>query len=125
MANEIDQYLCHGGKMTSYQQQAALRIIPHARTLRKAREQVKSMVTDGASPRQIRKYLARWIQWWNKTVDDWHKNKLIQWFCHACFDVVPAAYAAGLLLCQIRESRTEVFHGHDGVLTSLRIHAAA
>lgn len=37
------------GKMTFPHQQAALRI-PHARTLRKALEQVKSMVTDGASP---------------------------------------------------------------------------
>ena len=104
--------------MTSHHQQAALRMIPHARTLRKAREQMKSMVTDGVSPRQIRKYFARWIQWWNKTVDDWHTNKLIQWFCHACFDIVPAAYAAGLLLRQIRESRTGIFHGHDGVLIS-------
>lgn len=83
--------------------------VPHASTPRKAREQVKSMVTDGVSPRQIRKYFARWIQWWNKTVDDWHKNKLIQWFCRTCFDIVPAAYAAGLLLRQIRESRIGVF----------------
>ncbi len=79
------------------------------------------MVTDGASPRHIRKYLARWIHWWNETVDDWSKNKLIQWFCRACFEVIPAAYAAGLLLCQIRQSRIgSVGYAHcDGVLTSL------
>jgi hypothetical protein len=32
--------------MTFPHQQVALRMIPHARTLRKAREQVKSMVTE-------------------------------------------------------------------------------
>ncbi len=111
--------------MTSPHQQAALCMIPHARTLRKAREQVRSMVTDGASPRHIRKYLARWIQWWNETVDDWSKNKLIQWFCLACFDITPAGYAAGLLLRQVRKSRiSSVCHGRrDDVLTSLRVAA--
>lgn len=79
------------------------------------------MVTDGASPRHIRKYLARSIQWWNETVDDWSKARLIQWFCRACFDVTPAAYAAGLLLRQIRKSRTVsgYYAWRDGVLTSL------
>ena len=111
--------------MTFPHQQVALRMIPHARTLRKAREQVKSMVTDGASPRHIRKYLARWIQWWNETVDDWSKNKLIQWFCRACFDITLAAYAAGLLLRQVRKSRISlVVHAdRDNVLTSLRVAA--
>lgn len=111
--------------MIPHHQQAALRMIPHARTLRKAREQVKSMVTDGASPRQIRKYLARWIQWWNGTVDDWSKDKLIQWFCQACFDITSAAYAAGLLLRHVRKARTSLV-GHpdrDIVLTSLRVAA--
>lgn len=41
--------------------------IPHARTLRKAREQVKMMVADGASLYQIRNYLSRWLYWWLKT----------------------------------------------------------
>ncbi len=119
----VDQNLCNGGGKTVFPpQQVALRMIPHARTLRKAREQVKSMVTDGASPRHIRKYLARWIQWWNETVDDWSKTKLVQWFCRACFDVTPAAYAAGLLLRQIRESRiaSRAYAHCDSVLTSLR-----
>jgi len=35
------------------------RIVPHARTLRKAREQVKWMVRDGVSPRRIISYLHR------------------------------------------------------------------
>ena len=110
--------------MTFSHQQAALRMIPHARTLRKAREQVKSMVTDGASPRHIRKYLARWIQWWNETVDDWSKSELIRWFCRVCFDITPAAYAVGLLLRQVRESRTSSSaYAHVGVLTSLLVAA--
>jgi hypothetical protein len=114
-----------GGKMTFPHQQVALRRVPHARTLRKAREQVKSMVTDGASPRHIRKYLARWIQWWNETVDDWSKSQLIAWFCRACFDITPAAYAAGLLLRQIREPHiASGGHAHgDSVLVSLRLTA--
>lgn len=39
------------------------RIVPHSRTLRKAREQVKYMVFDGVSPRRIRNYLHQWVTW--------------------------------------------------------------
>jgi hypothetical protein len=35
------------------------RIVPHARTLRNAREQVKQMVNDGFSTRRIKRYLSR------------------------------------------------------------------
>ena len=41
-------------------------ILPHARTLRKAREQIKCMVTDGISAHCIRNYLHRWALWWCK-----------------------------------------------------------
>jgi len=43
----------------------------------------------------------------------------------ACFDITPAAYAAGLLLRQTRESRiASVDHSdRDGVLISLRLAA--
>jgi hypothetical protein len=71
------------------------------------------------STRHIRKCLARWIQWWNETVDDWSKNELIQWFCRACFEITPAAYAAGLLLRQIREARISSVGHRDSVLTTL------
>jgi hypothetical protein len=57
-----------GGKRPSnYQMHEPVRIVPHPRTLRKAREQVKSMVIDEASPRRIRNYLHRWVIWWAMT----------------------------------------------------------
>jgi len=51
--------------------------------------------------------------------------QLIQWFCRACFDITPAAYAAGLLLRQIRKSHISLGdHAlRDNVLTSLRVAA--
>ena len=106
-------------------QQVALQMVPHARTLRKARMQVISMVTDGLSTQQIRKYLARWIQWWSGTVDEWRKDRLIQWFCKACLPITPAAHIAALLLRQFRESRTwTIDHYRDrDVLTSLKLAA--
>ncbi|OGT57324.1 MAG: hypothetical protein A3F43_05260 [Gammaproteobacteria bacterium RIFCSPHIGHO2_12_FULL_42_10] len=45
---------------TGEQQPELTQIVPHARTLRKAREQVKLMVIDGVSPRRISSYLHRW-----------------------------------------------------------------
>lgn len=61
------------------------------------------------------------IQWWNETVDDWSKSQLIKWFCRACYDINPAAYAARLLLCQIRELciASSGYAHRIGVLTSL------
>lgn len=61
---------------------------------------VKSMVTDGAPPQYIRKYLARYIQWWNETVGDWSKAKPYSGFVKLALISTPAAYAAGLLLRQ-------------------------
>lgn len=34
----------------------------------------------------------------------WNYEELIKWFCGACFDITPAAYAAGLLLRRIKTS---------------------
>ncbi|AMQ26617.1 hypothetical protein ACJEHO_08595 [Legionella pneumophila] len=45
-------------------------IVPRARTLRKAREQVKQMVTDGVSLRRIKSYLSRWCAWWVRTAQN-------------------------------------------------------
>ena len=44
---------------TDHQEPAVDRIVPHARTLRKARENVKAMVNSGVSPCRIRRYLHR------------------------------------------------------------------
>jgi hypothetical protein len=73
------------------------RIVPHARTLRKAREQVKWMVKDGVSPRRIRNYLHRWCAWWVRTAENWLYQDLILWFLSTCWDEQTAVYATGLL----------------------------
>ena len=72
-------------------------IVPHSRTLRKAREQVKLMVNDGVSPQKIRRYLHLWASWWVRTTESWQYQELLEWFLNVCWDFDPAAYAAGLL----------------------------
>jgi len=94
-----------GGVATSeHQVHEQIRITPHPRTLRKARERVRWMVNDGLSARQIKLYLHRFVLWWVNTTRTWNYEELIQWFCDACFDVTHAAFAAGLLFRRIRES---------------------
>lgn len=111
-----------GGNHALPNQQAVLRMVPHARTLRKAREQVKSMVVDRASPAKIRNYLARWCLWWNNAVPIWSREQLIMQFCCVARSVTLAAFAAGLLLPQLRKSRISPVSRHlDNVLTSLRM----
>ncbi len=83
------------------------RIVPHPRTLRKAREQVKQMVKDGVSPGRIRSYLHRWGAWWVRTSETWGYQDLFVWFLEVCRDPVPAAYAAGLYWHDVKKSRTE------------------
>lgn len=86
-----------------------IRIVPHARTLRKAREQVKYMVIDEVSPRKIRNYLHRWVTWWVNASETWQYNELLQRFLDQCWDEKIAAYAASLLICQtIKKSRTVI-----------------
>jgi hypothetical protein len=73
------------------------------------------MVIDGTSSRRIRNYLHRWITWWVNATRIGNYNELIQWFCKACFDINPAAYAAGLLLRDIRKSHNAVVYGRPSV----------
>ena len=82
---------------TDLQTHAPDRIVPHARTLRKAREQVKQMVIDGLSARRIRSYLHRWAMWWVRTTESWQYHELLEWFLNVCWDSNPAVYAAALL----------------------------
>lgn len=84
-----------------------LRMIPYARTLRKAREQIKCMVIDGASPRRIRNYLHLWTRWWANASDTWVYHEILQWFVDACWDISPAAYAAGLIKHHFNKLHTE------------------
>lgn len=73
------------------------RIVPHARTLRKAREQIKWMVKDGISSRRIISYLHRWCMWWVRTVVNWHYQDLLLWFLDTCWDLDAATFATALL----------------------------
>ena len=82
---------------TVHQTPALDRIVPHPRTLRKAREQVNAMVNSGVSPRRIRSYLHRWSTWWVGTAQSWQYQELLEWFLNVCWDLAPAAYATGLL----------------------------
>ena len=71
--------------------------MPHARTLRKAREQVRQMVESGVSPRRIRSYLKAWLLWWVRTTETWTVLELLSAFLETCWEPGPAAYAAGLV----------------------------
>jgi len=88
-----------GGKTTEHLLPELNRIIPHPRTLRKAREQVNQMVINGVSLRRISSYLYRWSTWWAGTSECWDYQELLGWFFTACWESNPAAgFAAGLLL---------------------------
>ncbi len=99
-----------GGKTISeHQQHEPVRIVPHPRTLRKAREQVKHMVIDGTSSRRIRHYLHRWVAWWVNTSETWQYQELLQWFIDVCWPVHVFDYATGLYQLHINKLRTETF----------------
>ena len=99
-----------GGKTTfEHQKHEPIRIVPHPRTLRKAREQVKYMVIDGTSSRRIRNYLHRWVTWWAMTSKTWQYQELLQWFIDVCWHEPTAHYAAGLSQLHFKRSHTELF----------------
>ena len=89
---------------TNNQTPALDRIVPHPRTLRKTSEQVKQMVIDGLSARRIRAYLHRWALWWMRTSQSWQYQELLEWFLEVCWDIAPAAYAAGLVRQPIKHA---------------------
>src|SRR3990167_11307716 len=93
-----------GGKSLNNQSsQAAMRLVPHARTLRKARIQVQLMVTDGDSHQHIKRYLNHFFRWWTKTVDNWKVEELMIQFLRVCWDARVAAYVASLLYKQFTQ----------------------
>jgi hypothetical protein len=86
-----------GGKTVFvHQQHELVRNVPHARTLRKARENVKQMVITGTSSRRIRCYLHRWVTWWTMTSTTWHYQELLRWFMDVCWYEAAAHYATAL-----------------------------
>ena len=69
------------------------RIMPHPRTLRKARENVKHMVADSVSRKKIRSYLFRWLCWWATTSSIWERRTLLKWFTQSCRDTATSKIA--------------------------------
>jgi hypothetical protein len=89
------------------QQHDAQRIVPHPRTLRRAREQIKCMVLDGVSPLQIRNSLNRWVIWWVNASKTWQHHELLNWFIHLCWDTKALTCAISLLQMRpVKELRT-------------------
>ena len=93
------------------QKQAPNRLVlqPHARTLRKAREIIHSMVTIGLSAKSIRAYALQWARWWVGTLSyKWDKSELLQRLVESCYEInKPAAdYATGLLVWMMRDTLT-------------------
>lgn len=87
-----------GGKTTlNDQMHEPTRIVPHPRTIRKAREQVKAMVNDGISTQKISRYLHRFVLWWVKASQIWTYEELIDAFIQSCFEPLIAKPAYSLL----------------------------
>ena len=74
-----------------------IRIAPHSRTFRKAREQIKQMVQDGFSIQSIRRYLHRFVLWWVNTSDTWTYDELLILYQETCWDKRLATFAQVLL----------------------------
>lgn len=94
---------------SAYHQENGFSIVPHPRTLRKAREQIKLMVADGnSSAQEIRQYLYLWSMWWVQTAEIWNHKTLLKWFFQACHSENNPAknYAAGLLMYLIKKGMT-------------------
>lgn len=79
------------------------RMVPHARTLRNARENVKQMVTSGVSLQRITSYLLRWSSWWVQTAECWTRRELLAGFLDVCWDKAAYAIAAGIRCIPIIE----------------------
>lgn len=74
-----------------------IRITPHARTLRKARENVRLMVAEQVSPAQIKRYFVQWARWWVKTANTWDFQSLVVEFIGTCWQKAPAKLATDVL----------------------------
>ena len=74
-----------------------MRITPHPRTLRKARENVRLMVADQVSPAKITRYFVQWARWWVKTANTWDFQTLVEQFINTCWQPETASIAADVL----------------------------
>lgn len=105
--NKHAHYLSEwGGKMTiEHQRHEPISIVPHPRTIRKAREHVKVMVKDGVSLKKIHRYLHRFVIWWVVTSNIWTYEELLGLFIQTCWDPQLARIGYGLMQVWT-ESRT-------------------
>ena len=81
----------------SYVSDEQARIVPHPRTLRQARENVKQMVADGVSLQRIKNYLSNWVTWWVRTSEKWHYFELLKWYLAVCRDEMCSVLAHSLI----------------------------
>jgi hypothetical protein len=45
----------------------------------------------------IRSFLQNWAHWWATTSESWTLEALLDWFIVTCWEIKPAAVAAGVL----------------------------
>ena len=83
----------------------ASHIVPHPRTLHKAREQVKWMVADGVSRPKIKNYLVRWLCWWVRTSGTWKHKELSNQYIESCWNPAAAENATEFLQHYLTSSR--------------------
>ena len=70
----------------------------HARSFRKAREQIKLMVSTGLSSLRTKSYLRKWVHWWVKTASTtWNFETIIHQFIATCWDKCLRLFAMTLL----------------------------
>lgn len=86
--------------------------LPHSRTVRRAREQVRSMVAAGVSHQKIRTYLCLWASWWHTAAPTWKKAQLLEAFLALCWDKRLVHYVQGVLY----------YSGQDSFTLSLQPH---
>jgi hypothetical protein len=55
------------------------------------------MVDTGFYTQRVRSYLRKWALWWATTTSTWQFAELLHWFIESCWELPPAAIAAGLL----------------------------
>lgn len=89
--------------------------VPHGRTLRRSREQVRAMVADGVSLPKIKLYLSLWASWWHYATTTWSKETILTAWEALCWDKTLAGYALAdypeLRNCQAMGFSSGVPHG--------------
>jgi hypothetical protein len=97
------------------------RIVPHSRTLRNAREQVKQMVASGVSLRRTKRYLHQWCTWWTFTAECWTKHELLTWFLKVCWEA-SATKVASMLLTDYQHE-TPIIEGSNSLAYQVQARA--